>query len=252
MSEPLLDSLRRQGRAVVDWLGGLDEAVFAQPSALAGWDLRQLTAHLVLVFEGARRGLESPLAERPYPIAEYVRLYAPNAAQIDELTAELAGTDSPARILARLAEAVTALPDALSDARVVRGGRGPITARDWVITRNIEAVVHSDDLARSLPDRDPVPLDRAALATATRTLAEVLTALAPGRSVEVRVPPFVAVQAVDGPRHTRGTPPNVVETDPLTWVRVAAGRMSFAEAVATGAINASGQRADLTPFLPLL
>jgi uncharacterized protein (TIGR03083 family) len=252
MSEPLLDSLRRQGRAVLDWLGDLDEESFARPSSLAGWDLRRLTAHLVLVFEGARRGLDSPATDRAYSIPEYVRLYAPNAAQIDELTAQLAGTDSPRQIIARLDAAVDALPETLPAARVVRGGRGPITARDWVITRNIEAVVHSDDLTRSLPDREPVPLDRAALATTTRTLAEVLTALAPGRSVEVRVPPFVAVQAVEGPRHTRGTPPNVVETDPLTWVRVAAGRTTFAEAVSSGAINASGQRADLTPFLPLL
>jgi hypothetical protein len=66
------------------------------------------------------------------------------------------------------------------------------------------------------------------------------------------VPPYVAVQAVEGPRHTRGTPPNVVETDPLTWVRVAAGRVPFAAAVAHGDVRASGQRADLAPYLPLL
>ena len=79
--------------------------------------------------------------------------------------------------------------------------------------------MHGDDLSRSLPDRDPSPCPAPALAIAVRTLAEILAAQAPGRSVEVRVPPFVAVQAVAGPRHTRGTPPNVVETDPLTWLR---------------------------------
>jgi hypothetical protein len=135
---------------------------------------------------------------------------------------------------------------------VVAAGRGPIAARDWVATRIVELVVHCDDLSRSLPDVEPVPLRRPALAAATRTLAEILAAQAPGRSVEVRVPPFVAVQAIEGPRHTRGTPPNVVETDPLTWLRVATGRAGFAEAVARGAVRASGNRADLSPYLPLL
>ena len=69
---------------------------------------------------------------------------------------------------------------------------------------------------------------------------------APGRSLELRVPPYAAVQCVEGPRHTRGTPPNVVETDPLTWIRLAAGRLDWREAVTSGAVRASGERADLT------
>ncbi len=66
------------------------------------------------------------------------------------------------------------------------------------------------------------------------------------------MPPFVAVQAIPGPRHTRGTPPNVVETDPVTWLRLATGRLDFADALATGAARASGTRADLTDHLPVL
>ena len=252
MTEPLLDALRKQGMAVVDWLRARDESSFATPSALPDWDLKQLTAHLVLVFEGAVRGLETPVTDRPFTIAEYVRLYAPNAATISETTTQIAASGSVPDLVGRIAAALDGLPDAVPANAAVRGGRGPITPSDWVRTRIVEAVVHSDDLSRSLPDVDAVPLDRSALATATRTLAEVLTALAPGRSVEVRVPPFVAVQAIEGPRHTRGTPPNVVETDPLTWVRVAAGRVPFADAVSSGKINASGQRADLTPYLPVL
>jgi hypothetical protein len=92
---------------------------------------------------------------------------------------------------------------------------------------------------------------RAALAAAVRWLAGQLVARAPGRSVEVRVPPFVAVQAVPGPRHTRGTPPNVVETDPLTWLRLATGRLAFADAVRDGTVRASGTRADLSAHLPV-
>jgi len=79
----------------------------------------------------------------------------------------------------------------------------------------------------------------------------VLEERAPGRSVEVRVPPFGAVQCVAGPRHSRGTPPNVVETDPLTWVLLAAGRTSWAQAVAGGAVSASGPRSDLSAMLPV-
>lgn len=89
------------------------------------------------------------------------------------------------------------------------------------------------------------------VATAVRYLLEELAARAPGRSVEVRVPPFGAVQCIEGPRHTRGTPTNVVETDAETWLAIATGRLTWQEARASGSVRASGQRADLTPYLPL-
>jgi hypothetical protein len=91
--------------------------------------------------------------------------------------------------------------------------------------------------------------EAATLRDAVRALLTDLARRAPGRSVEVRVPPYGAVQAVAGPRHTRGTPPNVVETDPTTWVLVATGRLAWADAVADGRIRASGNRADLTDYL---
>jgi hypothetical protein len=93
---------------------------------------------------------------------------------------------------------------------------------------------------------------REALRGAARYLADLLASAAPGRSVEVRVPPFAAVQCIGGPRHTRGTPPNVIETDPVTWVKLAAGLMSWAEAMSAGLVQASGVRADLTGYLPVL
>jgi hypothetical protein len=92
---------------------------------------------------------------------------------------------------------------------------------------------------------------QAALRSAARYLLQVLERDAPGRSVEVRVVPVAAVQCIPGLRHTRGTPPNVVETDPLTWVRLATGRLGWAEAVEGGAVRASGARADLSAYLPL-
>ena len=80
----------------------------------------------------------------------------------------------------------------------------------------------------------------------------VLEGRAPGRSVEVRVPPYAAVQAVEGVRHTRGTPPAVVETDAATWLDLAVGALTFADAQRAGRLRASGERADLTAYLPLL
>jgi hypothetical protein len=92
---------------------------------------------------------------------------------------------------------------------------------------------------------------RAVLGAAVKTTARWLAQQVPGRSVELRVPPHVAVQCVEGPRHTRGTPPNVVETDAATWLRLATGELTWAVAVAEGSVVASGNRADLSAHLPL-
>ena len=94
-------------------------------------------------------------------------------------------------------------------------------------------------------------LQRPALRAAVRYSLGQLEEKVPGRTVEVRVPPFAAVQCVPGPRHTRGTPPNVVETDPLTWLDLATGRLQWEAAIATGRLRASGQRADVSSYLPV-
>lgn len=108
-------------------------------------------------------------------------------------------------------------------------------------------------VANWLDDGSAPQPTRAQLADAVRTTARILAQLAPGNSVEVRVPPFVAVQCVQGPRHTRGTPPNVVETDPRTWLLLASGRTDLAAAVADHRVTASGHRAvEIDQFLPLV
>ncbi|KUG58400.1 hypothetical protein AVL62_10830 [Serinicoccus chungangensis] len=107
------------------------------------------------------------------------------------------------------------------------------------------------EAARSAGPGGAPEVSRSQLATAVRYLLEDLVERAPGRSVEVRIPPYAAAQVVEGPRHTRGTPTNVVETDPQTWLALATGRTTWAEATASGAVRASGQRADLTAYLPL-
>lgn len=88
-------------------------------------------------------------------------------------------------------------------------------------------------------------------ATAVRYLLQLLADAAEGNTVEVRVPPFGAVQAIEGPRHTRGTPPNVIEMDAATWLSLATGSLDWASAVAAGRVSASGQRADLRGHLPV-
>lgn len=237
--------------ALADWLENLAVDRFAAPSVLPGWDVRTLLGHLVASREGLAAGLATHSAEAPLPAASYVRAYASAAADIAATTIELTGEHTPHELITRLREPVPE-PGGIDESTVVTGPRGPITALDFARTRLLDLVVHCDDLGRSVPHHEQVPLPRAALASSVRSLAGMLAEQAPGHSVEVRVPPFVAVQAVDGPRHTRGTPPNVVETAPLTWLRLATGRVQFADAVARGAVSASGNRADLSAYLPVL
>ena len=112
------------------------------------------------------------------------------------------------------------------------------------------AGVEALEVWRSSPDRSS--LARSVVATAVRYSLEELAEVAPGGSVEVRVPPFAAVQCIEGATHTRGTPPAVVETDAPTWIALARGSLGWAEAVRDGRVVASGERSDLSPHLPLV
>lgn len=98
---------------------------------------------------------------------------------------------------------------------------------------------------------EPVKIDRDTLALATRYLLQRFEQAQPGHTVEVRVPPFGAVQAVEGPRHTRGTPPNVVELAPADWVALATGHASWESLVKDARISASGTRSNISDLLPL-
>jgi hypothetical protein len=97
----------------------------------------------------------------------------------------------------------------------------------------------------------PEALDSAGIREAVRATLGWLAQTNPGRSVEIRVPPHAAVQAVAGIRHTRGTPPNVVEMDAMTWLSLATGTVDWPDAVADGRVRASGSRADLSELLPV-
>lgn len=250
--------LDEQVAAIVEWLRALhaeDPGAFDRPTVLAGWDLRTLTAHLVLIVERMLPWLDRPSASRPLSASQYVLQYRSSAEAIADSTLAIAGDRPAGELIDQLAAARDTVREALpryGAADVIDAARGPITVADWVATRLADAVVHADDLARSAPERPPVPIPAAALRRVARMLAHMLAERAPGRAVELRVPPAVAVQIVEGLTHTRGTPPNVVETDPLTWLRLATGRVSFAGAAADGTLRASGSRADLSAYLPLL
>ncbi|QMW66787.1 hypothetical protein H4N58_02120 [Mumia sp. ZJ1417] len=118
----------------------------------------------------------------------------------------------------------------------------PLSEEQWA-----ELAARLDEARESGTDATP-----ADLRAATKHLLALLDQRAPGNSVEVRVPPFAAVQVIPGARHTRGTPPAVVEMDPATWIALATGRTTWGETVAAGRVHASGERSNLTPYLPLV
>ena len=254
--------LLEQSRTVLAWLQRLPDDAFTRASVLPEWTVAELAGHLVFAHRSMLAALGRPTRQPALPVFDYVQGYRPNAEAISAASREAAEVAPGAAVVEQLAEAVADCATAFVDLdrqSVVLGRRGPITTTDLLHTRIIELVVHSDDLSRSLPGQPPVVAQRDALARCTRTLAAILAGQHPGRSVEVRVPPYAAVQCATtegvtdpGPTHTRGTPPNVVETDPVTFLRLATGRISWAEAVLTGSVHASGLRADLSGVLPLL
>lgn len=241
-----------------DWLAALPADVWSAPSVLPGWTIADLAAHLTMVARSIASLRRAPHGAAALSPVAYMGGYAPAAGDIADAARDLAASTggSPEELLATLDECLEAAGQALeefgTDDPVVSARRGPIRLGDYLATRAIELAVHADDLGRSVPGIEAPTVPHEVTRLAVRTLLDGLTERAPGRAVEVRVPPFAAVQCVEGPRHTRGTPPNVVEMDSTTWLRLAAGRTEWDAAIAAGRLSASGERADLTSHLPLL
>lgn len=241
---------------VVAWLTSLPAVAWEQPSRLDGWTVRELGFHVTSMTGVVVRALgDGALRDKPQTIAAYTAKWPSAGPEIAQRDRDVSAGLSPDDVIAHAALARADLLHAL-DAEpadpVVQGRRGPLRLSDLMVTRVNELVVHSLDLSASLPDRDAVALDRGATGIAVRMLTAILAERAPGRSVEVRIPPYAAVQCVVGPRHTRGTPPNVVELDATTWIELATGRSRWADAVAAGRVRASGERADVSAYLPVL
>ncbi|MDQ1037307.1 uncharacterized protein (TIGR03083 family) [Streptomyces sp. V3I8] len=232
---------------------GLTPEQLAAPTALGDWTVRELAAHLTMALEAVSRGLDGDEpAGPPLALLDWPSATAPRAAEVDDDVHALAAAEPDLDALyertgTRFTERLPAAPgDRLLATRV-----GAMTLADYLVTRTVELVVHTDDLNAAVPGLG-IPYDRQALAACTRLLADTLAVRVPGASTEVRVPPYAVVQCVPGPRHTRGTPPNVVETDPLTWIRLATGRTRWRTALDDAKVRASGERADLGGLLPLM
>lgn len=231
-------ALTAQGSRVVEALAAADDQV---PTGCAGWTVADLDRHLGAVVGSLAAALSSPVGgSADAGIVGWAEALPALAGVLDEA----ARADGP-RLVDVLPDALVAV-DAALPSDVVQQRTGRHTAADATLFRLVELVVHGRDLP------SPVPPDRAALKPVVKALAGLLAERAPGRHVELRVPPFAAVQCVEGPRHTRGTPPNVVEVDPVAFVELAAGRVPWADAAADGRVRTWGDRADLSAWLPLL
>jgi uncharacterized protein (TIGR03083 family) len=239
-----------QWTQLVDAVDGLADDRFDDPTALPGWRLAELVAHLTMCAGAPARWLAEPApAKAEATVADYLLCLKQAAPGIDDRTRSNAAGRTPAELRADLIAAVDGLRVVVAETdphRVIPTRLAPMRFDDFLATRCLEGVVHGLDLT---PVVDPDP---AALKLTTRALLGALVAKAPGHTVEVRVPPIAAVQCVEGPRHTRGTPSNVVEMDALTWVRLATGRLRWAGAIASGRLDASGERSDISGLLPIL
>jgi uncharacterized protein (TIGR03083 family) len=237
--EALCQALDAQCDVLVDALTAADPHA---PSRCAGWTVADLDRHLGAVVADLA-GLVAR-GTRGTPDAGVDAWAAALPALAAALDTEAHDPATP-RLAQALPLARTALAGADPDL-LVQQWTGAHRLADAVLFRLLDTTVHGLDLP------DPVRPARDALRISVRTLARLLADRVPGRSVELRIPPYAAVQCVEGPRHTRGTPPNVVEAEPLAWLALATGRLAWPAAVADGRVRASGERADLSAHLPLL
>jgi uncharacterized protein (TIGR03083 family) len=229
-------ALARQLEVLV---AGLNDRDPDGPTDCEGWTVADLDNHMANNLKGlaavAERKVDAPSDGGVAAWSEKLEEFAPVA---DEMArgGRLHAVDF-------VQPALDAL-DAYPEDTVVHQATGNHSLADAAVFRIIEGVVHGLDVG--------IEPDRTALRLVVKELAEAFAAKHPGKSVELRIPPYSAVQCLEGPRHTRGTPPNVVEAQPIAWVRVAAGREAWTDLVRTGQITASGERSDLSSLLPLL
>jgi uncharacterized protein (TIGR03083 family) len=250
------ESVVAQWRAIEAMVDEVPDEAFTAPTRLGGWTVADLVTHLSRNPSHLDRMIAAPLdpAAPQQTVADYYDFGDDGNARIAAIAREHSDGRTPAELRAdvhRLTEDAVQLLATLDDGLLLPvNRRGTMRLDEYLVTRCLEGCVHGVDLAAATGIEPR--LDRGALAATSRTLARILAGRAPGRSVELRVPPYVAVQCIAGPRHTRGTPPNVVETDPVTWLELATGRLAWADARGAGRVSASGERADLSSHLPVL
>ena len=232
--EVLRAALYAQWDVLLGALPGLDPAA---ATAVEGWNVHQVHAHLTATTAGLAQLLAVP--GPPSADSDLSGWAAALPGLADTIAASVPEVED---LKSAVVQAKSALESAAPD-RNVQQRTGAHTLTDALLFRLIEGVVHGLDLG--------IEPARKALQEVVRALVQLLADTVPGHSVEVRVPPYAVTQCVAGPRHTRGTPPGTVEADPVAWLLVATGRLSWAEAVADGRIRVRGDRADLSEHLPL-
>ncbi|MFN2625221.1 MAG: sterol carrier family protein, partial [Mycobacteriales bacterium] len=235
-ARPSFDAVRAatlaQFRLVASHLEHVPDGEFAAPTRLGEWSVRELAAHLVGNIARVSTSLVDPLPDLELDWPTYYDDSAADAPEIDARARERGAELSPAQLRAALhteVERAAAGLGALSASRIVATAFCRIDLAEFLISRCVEGVAHGLDLqaAVAIPATPAEICDPAALGIAVRGSAELLAKQAPGRAVEVRVPgpSGVAVQCGTGPRHTRGTPGSVVETDAVTFVELTTGRL---------------------------
>lgn len=231
-------ALAAQWELLVDAFARVDPVA---PTRIPGWSVADLERHVSQTAESLGRLATSKPAEGE---VTGVGEWAAALPGLRESVVERVAAD-PAQPLAAVAPRTLAALATADPQHPVTQLTGTHRLVDATTFRLIEGVVYGLDLP------DPLEPDRQARRIVVRTLADLLAAKTPGRSVELRIPPDAAVQLIAGPRHTRGTPPGVVETDPSTFLRLATGRLAWAKAMQAGLLRASGNRTDLSAYLPL-
>ncbi len=254
-------------RVLITTTRGLTPAQYELPAPFSEWQVRLLVGRTLWFLTDVAGHLDTPSVSRPLTLDTYAAELAVTREQRHQRSVAVVGTDSGPSLggqFVALAEDIIAMMGDDDLPPLVDTGVGQLSLLDflrWLVT---QLVLTSDDIGRSLAahGHEAPTQGREAIATAVRTMADILAARAPGQAIEVRVPPYAAVQigdpagAVSGrlapaPTHTRGTPPAVIEMDAATFLRITTGRLSWDEAAAGHLVAASGLRADLSPLLPL-
>jgi hypothetical protein len=245
-----------QGHHLLDFLGSLRPAEFGR--CVPGTDLAvtDVIARLLVGQNMVLTALDRPTTQRPTALPAYCASSGLERHRNATLAREISDHNAGSTLLAQFQQTQQDLAHRLSASdlpEVISHTRVSLKVADVLRLLSLEWVLYSDDLTRAVPRQRPVIVPRTNLADAVRLLADIVRTRHPGGSVEIRVAPFVAVQcgAPSEPRHTRGTPPNVVECQPLPFIRLCRGRETWFEAMRWNHLTASGARADLSEWFPL-
>lgn len=250
-----IDGVVEQGQHLATFLDSLRSAEFCRTVPGTAHRVRDVAAELLVTQRQLLDALDQPTTQRPQPLTIQLGGLRLARSQRKDLAAELAEHDPGPALAGQFHQQMLEISRQLKSAGLpeVVSTSAPLRLVDVLRLVTVEWVLHSDDLSRAVPGHRPIQWQRTVLADAVRALAEMMRAQHPGQEVEIRVPPFAAIQCGtgDGPRHTRGTPPNVVECEPISFVRLCRGRHSLAESVHQGQIRLSGVRSDISDWLPL-